>query len=261
MLDPALCVRPTSQWISLKEILSTWLITPSLAVPTLASLVRLPWVIPKLRWKRQLSGLSAIVLLIYFIATLPPAFALAYQGLVGFLPVDSGATVDAIVVLGRGEEFTGSRVEVTAELWQANRASLIFASGRGDAPQIIQMLRARGIPQRVLEDENCSQTTEENARFTAAILQPQASQRILLVTDPPHMLRSLLTFRSLGFVVVPHLSQLPPNLAFGRKALIVYYEYLGLVSYSFKGRFFPRRSPELNTPSLKTLGEESASSI
>lgn len=245
MLDPALCDRPVSQWISLKGILSTWLMTPSLVVLTFLVLIGLPWVIPKLRWKRSISGLGIVLLLIYFIAGSPPAIAIASRGLVAPLPADSGATADAIVVLGRGQDLRNSRVEVVADLWQAHRAPLIFASGLHDGPQIVQLLKAKGIPAQVMDDENCSQTTEENARFTAAVLQPQEVQRILLVTDPPHMLRSLLTFRSLGFTVIPHSSPIPRNFSSSRKFLIVSYEYVGLVSYSLQGRFSPRRSPEL----------------
>jgi hypothetical protein len=33
MLDPALCARSTSQWLSLKGVLSTWFMTPSLVMP------------------------------------------------------------------------------------------------------------------------------------------------------------------------------------------------------------------------------------
>jgi uncharacterized SAM-binding protein YcdF (DUF218 family) len=244
MLDPALCDRPTSQWLSLKDILSTWLTTSWLVVLTFLVLIGLPWVIPKLRWKPQLSGLGAGLLLIYCVGALPPAIAVASQGLVALLPADSGATAGAIVVLGRGEDLRNPRVEVAAELWQARRAPLIFTSGHEDGPLITQLLEAKGIPSQVLDNEDCSRTTEENARFTAAVLQPQGIRQILLVTDPPHMLRSLLTFRSLGFTVIPHTSPLPPDLPHQEEALKVFSEYMGLVSYGLRGRFFPRQSAE-----------------
>jgi len=66
----------------------------------------------------------------------------------------------------------------------------------------------------------------------------QGVKRILLITDPYHMLRSLLTFRHLGFKVIPHFSPIPPDLSPKDKALMVFYEYLALVSYGLKGRFF-----------------------
>ncbi len=243
MLDPALCAQPTSQWLVWKTVVGTWLATPTLVVLPLAALILLPWIIPRLPWKRQLSGLGAVLLLVYYIASLPLTIAVANKGLVAFLPMDHGVDADAIVVLGRGEGFRNSRVEVAAELWKAHRAPLIFASGVGDAPPILQQLEAAGIPHGALSDESCSRTTEENALYTAKLLQPQGVKRIVLVTDPPHMLRSLLTFRSLGFTVIPHASPLPSDLGQGQKAMIVFYEYMGLVSYGLRGHFLPQ-APE-----------------
>ena len=224
-------------------MIGAWLATPILVVLPLTALIILPWIIPRLRWKRQLSGLGAVLLLVYYIASLPLTIAVANKGLVAFLPTDPGVDVDAIVVLGRGEGLRTSRVGVAAELWKAHRAPLIFVSGVGDAPPILQQLEAAGIPHQALSDESCSRTTEENALFTAKLLQPQGVKRIVLVTDPPHMLRSLLTFRSLGFKVIPHASPLPPDLAQAEKAMIVFYEYMGLVSYGLRGHFLPQ-APE-----------------
>jgi uncharacterized SAM-binding protein YcdF (DUF218 family) len=160
--------------------------------------------------------------------------------LVSFLPSDSGATAEAIVVLGRGTAMRRERVDVSTQLWEAQRAPLIFASGWGDAQQIASMLEQKGIPGDAIDGEPCSRTTEENARFTAAILQPKNIHRILLVTDPPHMLRSLLTFRSLGFEVMPHSNPLPNHLNTKTKAFLVFREYLGIVGYGLRGRFLPR---------------------
>ena len=253
MLNPALCARPISQWLGLKSMLSSWLMTPTLVVLPLVALIGLPWIIPRLRWKRQLSSLGAILLVIYFTATFPLTIAVASKGLVAFLPADPGTTADAIVILGRGENFSKSRVEIAASLWRANRAPLIFASGAGDAPKMLEELRAEGIPSQALDEESCSQTTEENALFTATLLQPKGIKQIVLVTDPPHMLRSLLTFRSLGFTVIPHISPIPPSLAPTKKAIMVFYEYMGLVSYGLRGRFFHQSFAEAK-PQIAALG-------
>jgi len=237
MLDPALCERPVGQWLVLKSVLSNWLMTPTLVVLPLLVLVFMPWIIPTLRWKRLWSGLGTVLLVIYWIATFPLTIAVAKKGLVAFLPPDSGTTTDAIVVLGRGAEFRQSRVKVAAELWQSHRAPLIFASGLGDGSEIVEQLKAEGIPDEALDEEHCSQTTKENALFTASVLQPRGVKQILLVTDSPHMLRSLLTFRHLGFEVIPHPSAIPPKLAPTKTAMLMFYEYMGLVSYGLHGEF------------------------
>jgi len=259
MIDAALCARPSSQWLTLKPILASWLMNPALVVLMLSVLICLPWLIPRLRWKRQFSSLGVVLLVLYFSFSFPLTVAIANKGLVELLPADSGVATQAIVVLGRGDALRPTRVEVAAELWHSHRAPLIFASGVGDAPKILQLLRAAGIPEQALAGEGCSRTTEENARFTAMALESRGIKRIVLVTDPPHMLRSLLTFRSLGFTVVPRTSPLPHDLAATRKAMIVFYEYMGLVSYGVRGRFFPQSFPEVqNNPTVTEVNMAAA---
>ncbi|ARV59199.1 hypothetical protein BZZ01_11665 [Nostocales cyanobacterium HT-58-2] len=250
MLNQALCHRPVSQWLVLKSMLSHWLMTPTFVVLPLLILVFLPWMIPHLRWKRFWSGLGSGLLVIYFTATFPLTLAVAKKGLVAFIPPDPGTTVDAIVVLGRGEPFRNSRVEVAAELWKAQRAPLIFASGAGDGSEIVELLKAEGIPDAALGEEHCSQTTKENALFTSSVLQPRGVKQILLVTDPPHMLRSLLTFKTMGFEVIPRTSPIPSQLTSSRKAMLMFYEYMGLVSYGLRGDFLKHNLDQENNPPI-----------
>jgi uncharacterized SAM-binding protein YcdF (DUF218 family) len=240
MLNLATCDRSVSQWLGLKATFAQWLTTPVVIVLPLLFLVLLPWIIPRLRWKRVISGVGALLLVLYFSATFPLTLAVAKKGLVAFIPPDSGTAVDAIVVLGRGKPFRKSRVEVAAELWQARRAPLIFASGVGDGLEIVEQLKEKGIPDSALNEEHCSETTRENALLTASELQPQGIKRILLVTDPPHMLRSLLTFQSMGFEVTPHASPVPSELSSSKTALLLFSEYMGLFSYGIQGRFLPQ---------------------
>lgn len=202
------------------------------------------WLTNSQGWKRQLITPVTILLVVYLGATSPPMVALATQVMVTLLPADSGTTIDAIVVLGRGMELRNSRIKSAVQLWQAKRAPRIFVSGIGDAPAMIQLFRAKGIPRERLGGESCSQNTEENAFSTASMLHRQGIWRILLITDSPHMLRAFLTFRSLGFKVIPHTSPLPLYLTSTDEALLVFREYLGLVGYAVWGRFQQQRSSE-----------------
>jgi uncharacterized SAM-binding protein YcdF (DUF218 family) len=209
-------------------------------IPSLLILIIAPWFIRRWRWKRQSSGFGVILFLAYLLLISPIGSAIGTRGLALGVPVDPGATADAIVILGRGKEFRPERVQVAADLWQAKRAPLVFVSGRGDAEEIADLLKLQGVPQDAIDGEPCSRTTEENAQLTAAILQPKQIHRILLVTDLPHMLRSLLTFRSLGFDVIPHANPLPPTLDGKKTGSLVFREYVGLISYGLWGRFLPR---------------------
>jgi uncharacterized SAM-binding protein YcdF (DUF218 family) len=236
MLDAALCARSITSWTWFNWGFFDWLTTPALVVLPLLTFIALTWLIPALPWKRAIRWVGSISLLLYLTLLSPPTVAIANRILVGQLPPDSGASADAIVVLGRGKELRKSRAEVAAQLWKTGRASRIFVSGRDDSPVIVKYLIAEGIPQQSLSSENCSQTTEENARFTAILIQPKGIQRILLITDPAHMLRALLTFQRTGFAVIPYLSPLPPEYTAPEEAVLVFREYMGLANYSLAGR-------------------------
>lgn len=177
----------------------------------------------------------------------------ADQGLVLFLPVDSGTTAQAIVVLGRGTELGIPRVDVAAELWKAKRAPLIFVSGTWDASQMLPLLENKGIPRQALDGEDCSLTTPENALFSAAILQARGIKRVLLVTDGLHLWRSLLDFRSQGFTVIPHPSPLPKNMGFMDKAFLTFREYLFLFTSGIYELFHGQRIPNLTNPVVNLL--------
>ncbi|HEY9670314.1 MAG TPA: YdcF family protein [Waterburya sp.] len=205
------------------------------------------------RWLRSPKGF----LLLFGVTALLPLFVLgANQSLTAFLPSDPGTPADAIVVLGRGWPLMHDRVNTTAELWQAKRAPKIFASGRKDAPNLIELLEEKGIPQQVLDGENCSLTTDENAVFTAAILQPQGIRRIILVTDKAHMLRSLLVYRAYGFKVIPHISPVPVHWNPKERGLLKVREYGGIFNYGVRGLFFPQRLSDLKSSELLNLVKE-----
>lgn len=171
------------------------------------------------------------------------------------LPPDSGDTVQAIVVLGRGYELRQGRLERVEKLWQQNRAPNVFASGMLDAEFMLEQFETNGIPKTVLSGERCSQSTEENALFTSAVLYPQQVQKILLITDSPHMLRAVLMFRALGFEVIPHAIPLSAQWSTLRKSQMVVREYLGLLKYSLDDRFRQRSVEELRNPPTDVTGK------
>ena len=240
MFDLDACsVLPISSWTSFTKLVSQWLMRPAWIILALVILLGAAQLLLR-RWKRRALNLTVVtLLLLYGVAIAPPTVNLAEKALVGLLPQDTGETADAIVILGRGAALNPSRVELAAELLQARRAPLIFTSGMSDSPKMLQMLEARGIPDEALGGEGCSQTTRENALFTAQLLQPRQVKKILLVTDSPHMLRSLLTFQGIGFDVTPIPSPLPREIGRRNKATLVLREYAGLVTYGLRGRFFP----------------------
>jgi uncharacterized SAM-binding protein YcdF (DUF218 family) len=222
----------------------------------LLALVGVFWLISSRRWRHRVIAPIAILVLALSVATSPVGISVATWGLVSSLPTDSGELVDAIVVLGRGEELRHHRVEVAEKQWQTKRAAKIFASGMLDASEIVEHLKDNGIPHQAISGEQCSQSTEENAIFTSEILKPQKSQKIVLITDQPHMLRALLTFRSFGFTVIPHASLLPSGWSSRQQILLIAREYLGLAQYAVTGRFKPRTQIQ-----LKVLSAEASNKV
>jgi uncharacterized SAM-binding protein YcdF (DUF218 family) len=215
------------------------------------------WTIRHIRWKRQLNRRGIVLGLLGFTVASLVIFFVLDKALLSFLPSDATTGADAIVVLGRGPLFNETRIERTTELWQAKQAPMIFVSGRGDSVDIMEQLEAKGIPKTALDGENCSLTTQENAAFTAAILQPRGIRRIVLITDWPHMWRSLLVFRAYGFKVIAQTSEIP--FYFGglrARFFLRLREYTALVSYGLRGWYFSNRSPELNSPDLQGLLEQ-----
>ncbi len=196
------------------------------------------------RWRKRLLQ-TLIVMLIGTLVVTSSAFVnLLTWGITAAVPADSGDRIDAIVVLGRGPALREERLELVQQIWRDERSPVVFASGMSDAREILKHLEKSGISPSALVGERCSQTTEENGLFTSAVLRPLGVDTILLVTDPLHMWRSLLIFRSVGFDVVPHPTRLVSGEVSTQQELYrLGREYTALAYYALTGKFF-RRSPE-----------------
>lgn len=192
------------------------------------------WLVTSRRWRRRLM-LPILAIALGIVLTSPAALAVGQWGMTLALPRDSGASADAIVVLGRGPELRDSRTAKAWELWQARRAPQIFASGMLDARFITQTLKEIGIPEGRVAGEECSQSTQENALFTAAILHPKNEETILLVTDIPHMMRALLIFQQSGFQVIPVAVELPAQMPHFAKLNVLVREFFLLIRERLTG--------------------------
>lgn len=211
------------------------------------------WLIVSRWWKRNVILPLAVMGGIYLFVTSPLMLVLASQGLSVSIPPDSGENVDAIIILGRGLPLRAARVNLGSDLWKSKRAPVIFVSGMLDAEEIISQLEIKGIPKSQMSGERCSQNTEENAQFSTAILRPKGIQKILLLTDFPHLLRSRILFENYGFKVIPQAVSLPQQWSTIQQLKIVLREYAGLIHYSSQGYFRPRTQVEIENPSEKVI--------
>jgi uncharacterized SAM-binding protein YcdF (DUF218 family) len=93
--------------------------------------------------------------------------------------------------------------------------------------------------------ETKSTSTYENAKFSAALVRPQAQERWLLVTGALHMPRAIASFRNAGFHVEPW-PIYDDAASVTSVAASAIHEWVGLIAYRLLGRtaqLLPEPSP------------------
>ena len=185
--------------------------------------------------------------------------------------------IDGIIVLGGSYDSVSHSYESTILLEEDTepmalmpdlarrypRARIIFSGGTSpswgpgpsEAAIVKQYFVSFGIAADRISIEERSQTTEENARFTADLIKPAPQSRWLLVTSSYHMPRAMGTFRRAGFNVIafPAGSRThgwqemwwPATTATDnlRRLDVAVHEWLGLFVYRLRGyssEWFPK---------------------
>jgi len=129
---------------------------------------------------------------------------------------DAARRADAIVVVGAaqygGRPAPGfrARPDHGIGLWQRGMAPLLVVTGGrgdGDTTSEAEVGRRyavrRGVPDSVILLEGRGRTTSESMRAVATMLGVRSSNRVILVSDPFHMLRLSLLARRFGMDAVP----------------------------------------------------------
>jgi uncharacterized SAM-binding protein YcdF (DUF218 family) len=75
----------------------------------------------------------------------------------------------------------------------------------------------------------------------------------LLITDSPHLWRSMLDFQDEGFTVIPHSSPLPASVKGWDKVFLLFREYLFLGTSSLERLVYGRHTYKLDSPELANL--------
>jgi uncharacterized SAM-binding protein YcdF (DUF218 family) len=127
--------------------------------------------------------------------------------------ISLGGAFDTVVSPARHEvalNEAAERLTVMAELARRYPAArIVFSGGSGrliyegatEVELAARLFASFGIAKERIVLEDKSRDTDENARFTKALLQPKPSERWLLVTSAHHMPRSIGVFRAAGFPV------------------------------------------------------------
>ncbi len=197
----------------------SWIVAAGLGTLLIACLPVTP---RRTTWVRRFAFCTVLLLLL----TATPILSTTYIALLEtryppFTPAPS-SKFDAVVVLAGGVFQKGSlrpadetsdasrqRTACGAELWLNGLAPTLLLTG-GDAtvlrsgpPESREMKRwalRLGVPESVIQVEEKSRTTYENAVQTKAVL---GSGHILLVTAAYHLPRAVGLFEKQGFVVTP----------------------------------------------------------
>jgi uncharacterized SAM-binding protein YcdF (DUF218 family) len=141
------------------------------------------------------------------------------------IPLQDVPEASAIVILGGGVGGTrwpleigqpadlgksADRVWHGARLYHAGKAPMVilagaqyFGDGMTEAEAMELFLLDLGVPPAAIVLEQRSRTTQENARYTAQLLDNIGKNDILLVTSATHMARAVSHFEALGLAVVP----------------------------------------------------------
>lgn len=225
-----------------------------------------------LRWRRLMIGTLALLLLLCGALTVTPLPNTILAALERRFPqpdLSKLPKVDGIIVLGgavdtnRSGDFNSLVVTDAAERLLAlsdlgrryPAAKLVMTGGSANidgegALREADLVRDKFLPMVGMDParvifERESRNTDENARFSAALVKPQPGEVWLLVTSAYHMPRSVGIFRHQGWPVVPYPvdygSSLDSPITFDLlSGMQSFYwgsrEWIGLVYYRLLGR-------------------------
>lgn len=130
--------------------------------------------------------------------------------------IQLGGSEKPFVANGRGQvalNEAGERLVAFGDLARRYpEARLVFSGGSGlllpgdarEAEMVRMSLKSIGVDEKRVTLEGNSRNTEENARFTRALINPQPGERWLLVTSASHMPRAIGCFRKAGIPVTAY---------------------------------------------------------
>ncbi len=236
------------------------LVTFAVPPPNL-SLVGLAGYALRGRWRRLGRGVTVAALLALLALSLPAVALTLLIPLERGLPLKPLAThpPGAIVILSaevvhpRGPHGTEQLGPITLRrMWAGARLArqtglpVLVTGGRLGGLRVMpiavrmaaNLQRDFGVPTRWVEDR--SQTTWQNAEYSAAILRRAGITSVYVVTDAWHEPRAILAFRHFGIhvtaapvVLHAHAWVWLPSAQAWRQSYFAFHEYIGLIWYAY----------------------------
>jgi len=140
--------------------------------------------------RRRLRRLTAVLLL-----AIAAVLAVRHAGT--FLEAPSQMPVKADLIVNLGGEL-GERSEKTAEMYRAGLAGVVLVTGMPEAPpgarqQIAHWRKSylieQGVPEKAMLFDSSATNSREEAAHVLKMMGERGWQRVLVVSDPPHLRR------------------------------------------------------------------------
>lgn len=157
-------------------------------------------------------GLTAVYVVVAALVAVIVYGVINFASIVVVGSHDDGNTADAIVVMGaaqydgRPSPQLAARLDHAKKLWDDKRAPLIAVTGgkmEGDrfteAEASREYLVGLGVPDSAIVGEDEGRATWDSIVALNPVLRGNDVQSVIVVTDPYHEQRSVLSFRQLGF--------------------------------------------------------------
>jgi uncharacterized SAM-binding protein YcdF (DUF218 family) len=166
--------------------------------------------IKSLNWRLWLGRIILVAIAMWLLIIIGLISLIHYTG-----TIDEAQSADVIIVLGAGLSNSGRpgwaltrRSAHAAELWKQGSAETIICTGgtgynqsRSEADGCREVLIRNGVPSSAIILEENSRSTEENAIFSRQIMDANAWETALLVSDSYHVFRGRYIFSSQGIDV------------------------------------------------------------
>ena len=154
--------------------------------------------------------------LLVIITVVIVVFVILAARIYSFANAQSNQPADAAIVLGAAVWSAGlspvfrERINHGIDLYRKGKVrKLIFTGGQGNPGEPTESSAARdyalqnGIPASDILIEEKSHTTYENVLYAKQVADTHAIKRVLIVSDPLHMKRSVLMAQDVGLIAEP----------------------------------------------------------
>jgi uncharacterized SAM-binding protein YcdF (DUF218 family) len=157
----------------------------------------------RLRRVLQSLGLIVLILAVYFLVSLLQVWSTGRSA--DRQPVDAIVVLGAAQYDGRPSPQLQARLDHALELWNLNLASYIVVTGgkqEGDrfteAATARKFFEANGVASDLIFEENSGMTTYASLFAVAQLANQVGIDRVLIVSDPFHLLRAKLIANEVG---------------------------------------------------------------